>query len=249
LNRAATDMPSRQKGTPIDVRGSYLRLLKLALTGAISPQPFTTKVGREGLVFPVPLAADDMDIRIEGRDRPLDGYTMVGLRRLDNLQTCVEDVLANGIPGDLVDAGTWRGGTAIMMRSVLKLHGGEDRMVYAADAFGGSAPAERVERNLRRLGVFDGRLELIDGPLEETLPRLSGRAWSVARMAVDSYERTTSALESLYPGISPGGYLVIDDYGASEQCRRAVHDYRDRHQLREEIQTVDWSGVYWQKPG
>jgi hypothetical protein len=64
-------------------------------------------------------------------------YTMVGLPRLDNIQRCIEDVLKNDIPGDLVETGVWRGGATIFMRAVLKAHAVRDRIVWVADSFEG----------------------------------------------------------------------------------------------------------------
>ena len=60
--------------------------------------------------------------RLEGRDWPAYAHTMIGLKRLDNLQFCVEDVLTKGVPGDLIETGVWRGGATIFMRAILKAH-------------------------------------------------------------------------------------------------------------------------------
>lgn len=67
------------------------------------------------------------------------------------------------------------------------------------------------------------------------------------RLDGDFYQSTMEALVALYPRLMPGGYVIIDNYGAIEQCRQAVHDYRDKHGIVEEIQTIDWTGVYWQR--
>jgi hypothetical protein len=56
-----------------------------------------------------------------------------------------------------------------------------------------------------------------------------------------------NGLECLYPNLSPGGYLIVDDYGALKKCRAAVHDYRKAHGIEEEIHQIDWTGVFWQK--
>ena len=64
-------------------------------------------------------------------------YTMVGLARLNNIQTCIEDVLRNDVEGDLIETGVWRGGATIFMRAVLKAHGVMDRIVWVADSFEG----------------------------------------------------------------------------------------------------------------
>ena len=66
---------------------------------------------------------------------------MVNMSRLENLQRCVEDVLADEVPGDLIETGVMRGGAVILMRAVLKAHVVEDRVVWAADSFMGVAGA------------------------------------------------------------------------------------------------------------
>ena len=73
---------------------------------------------------------------------------MVGLARLDNVQHCVEDVLRNRVPGDLIEAGVWRGGVTILMRAILKAHGVSDRNVWVADSFRGlPRPDTRMRRH------------------------------------------------------------------------------------------------------
>ena len=64
-------------------------------------------------------------------------YTMIGLARLNNIQACVEDVIQNGVEGDLIETGVWRGGATIFMRAVLKAHRVTDRTVWVADSFEG----------------------------------------------------------------------------------------------------------------
>ena len=61
------------------------------------------------------------------------------------------------------------------------------------------------------------------------------------------YFSTMDALESLYPKLSHGGYAVIDDYGALPVCSKAVDDFRNRYQIRDPIETIDWTGVFWRK--
>jgi hypothetical protein len=61
------------------------------------------------------------------------------------------------------------------------------------------------------------------------------------------YESTMIALECLYSRLSPGGFIIIDDYGAIEECREAVHDFRASREIEDEIHPIDWTGVWWQK--
>ena len=62
-----------------------------------------------------------------GLDWPADALTMIGMKRLTSLQHCVETALADDIPGDLVECGVWRGGSAILMRAVLAAYGDNTR--------------------------------------------------------------------------------------------------------------------------
>jgi hypothetical protein len=69
--------------------------------------------------------------------------TMIGMRRLDNIQALVARILAEGVPGDLLEAGVARGGAVLFMRAVLRAHGCADRVVWAADSFQGFPDSAR----------------------------------------------------------------------------------------------------------
>ncbi len=115
----------------------------------------------------------------------MQGLTMVGLNRLDDLQACVEAVVRDGVAGDLIEAGAWRGGASILMRATLDSLGARDRTVYVADSFQGfpaaddqghlnatdflAVPLEEVEANFARLGLEAG-VRFVPGFFAETLP-------------------------------------------------------------------------------
>lgn len=198
------------------------------------------------------------------------GETMIGMARLDNVQQCVEDALANGVEGDLIEAGVWRGGTTIFMRGILKAHDVHDRRVVVADSFAGlpapdaekypadegvdlsgiaslAVPVKNVRAHFHRYSLLDDQVEFVEGWFRDTLPALSDRKWAVIRLDGDLYESTMDGLERLYPNLSVGGYLIMDDYGGYKSCREAVHDYRNKHGIEEPIQQVDWTGAYWRR--
>jgi O-methyltransferase len=207
--------------------------------------------------------------RMQGNDWPVFAQTMVGRARIDNLQRCIEDVIADDVPGDLVETGVWRGGSAIFMRGVLKARRVTDRTVWACDSFEGLPPPtpgvdadsgaiwhrwkplsvslEDVQANFARYGLLDDNVKFVKGWFKDTLPGLRDQRWAVIRLDGDMYESTTDALTHLYPSLNPGGYLIVDDYWGVDACRRAVHDYRDEHDVREPIKRIDWSGVYWRR--
>jgi hypothetical protein len=88
---------------------------------------------------------------------------------------------------------------------------------------------------------------LVEGFFDQTLPGLHERRWSLVRLDGDTYEATWVGLESLYPNLSVGGYLIVDDYGLIRECRAAVEDYRREHGITEPIEKIDWNGVRWRR--
>jgi O-methyltransferase len=210
--------------------------------------------------------------RHEGGPWPLVGETMIGARRLDHLHACVERVLADGIDGDLIETGVWRGGAAILMRAVLAVHGVSDRTVWIADSFAGvpapdpdrhpadagyrlhrfdelAVSLDRVRANFARYGLMDAQVRFVSGRFRDTLPSLRGHTWALIRLDGDLAEATSDSLKNLYPSLSPGGYVIVDDYGALRACRRAVDDFRSRHGVHEPIEAIDASAVAWRRVG
>jgi O-methyltransferase len=212
----------------------------------------------------------DMEKRRNGRDWPPDAETMIGLRRLDNLQACITDVLEQGVPGDLIETGAWRGGATIFMRAVLKAYDDRVRKVWVADSFRGLPrpnPAaypedegdrhwqheklavclDSVKANFERYALLDDRVRFLVGWFSDTLPTAPIEQLAVLRLDADMYESTMDALRTLYPKLSVGGYIIVDDYGAVAGCRAAVEDYRREHGISEKIEPIDWSGVFWKR--
>ena len=86
------------------------------------------------------VAQSNRQKRREGTDWPALAVTMIGTARLDNLQMCVETTIHDGVPGDYIETGVWRGGACILMRGILAAHGIRDRRVFVADSFRGLPP-------------------------------------------------------------------------------------------------------------
>jgi O-methyltransferase len=211
----------------------------------------------------------DREVREWGRDWPDAAETMIGFARIEQLQAAVEDVIARGIPGDLIETGVWRGGACIFMRGVLAAHGVTDRTVWVADSFAGLPEAsseypadtaglpfwempglvvsqEEVRRNFEKYGLLDDQVRFLKGWFKDTLPAAPIEQLAVLRLDGDMYESTIQALEALYPKVSAGGYVIVDDYGAVEGCRLAVDDYRGEHGIAAPLVSIDGAGVYWQ---
>lgn len=249
-----------------ELRRAYLDVLKLCLCDLGGKSTISVWKDKRGAVMSRELRGEELQIRALGVDWPLQGLTMVGLPRLDDLQACVESVVRDGIDGDLIEAGTWRGGASILMRATLDVLGAKDRRVWVADSFDGfpipdddrsggrglapvgflAVPLEEVRDNFARFGCEEG-VEFVRGFFEDTMAGLSGQRWSLVRLDGDTYEATWTTLQSLYPGLSVGGYLVVDDYGALEECQRAVNDFRSHHGITEPLEQVDWTCARWRR--
>jgi hypothetical protein len=205
-------------------------------------------------------------------------HTMVPLVRLNNVQECVADVLARGIPGDLIETGVWRGGLTIFMRGILKAYGVIDRRVWVADSFQGlpepdaakhpvearahhsktmvqeykhlAVSAEDVRANFARYGLLDEQVCFLEGWFKDTLPKAPVDRLAVMRLDGDYYESTMDALASLYPKLSPGGYVIIDDYGEDlwTNCRQAVDDFRRERAVTAPLVQVDSKCFFWRRP-
>ena len=109
-----------------------------------------------------------------------------------------------------------------------------------------AAPLDEVQESFERLGVAEG-VRFVPGFFEATLPPLAGGRWAIVRLDADTYEPTKVALQSLYPGLAVGGYLVLDDYGSFPECRRAVDEFREQHGITEPIERIDPTGVRWRR--
>lgn len=270
---------------PDNSRSLYLDLIKRCLTNSIYGDPDWKVLGQQsgwGSRISAFLAARNIQIiraipfdaeaRAEGLDWPQQAHTMIGQKRLDNLQFCVEQALAQNIPGDFLEAGVWRGGAAILMRAVLKAHGVTDRCVWVADSFAGLPPPReeaypqdrsdqhhtrpelavslaQVQSNFNRYGLLDAQVCFLPGWFRDTLPQAPVEKLAVVRLDGDMYESTMDGLTHLYPKLSPGGFLIVDDYGSLAPCRQAVDDYRAANTIIEEITPIDQTGVYWQRKG
>jgi O-methyltransferase len=263
----------------------YLHLMKQCLTRMLwreKYRPMTSVNGWRRVVFEplqsllrqvqlevVKIEPDRMGERQEGRDWPLEAETMVGLKRLENLQDCVTSVIRNGVPGDLIETGVWRGGSSIFMRGVLKAYGDCSRKVWLADSFRGlpqpdparypvdqgdtlwtykelAISLEEVKANFSRYGLLDDQVAFLPGWFRDTLPGAPINQLAVLRLDGDLYESTMDALTALYHKVSPGGFVIVDDFGLPT-CRAAIEDFRQARGITDPIHQIDWTGVFWQR--
>eukprot|EP00908_Phaeocystis_cordata_P020248 Transcript_31911.p1 GENE.Transcript_31911~~Transcript_31911.p1 ORF type:complete len:490 (-),score=40.07 Transcript_31911:1026-2495(-) len=184
----------------------------------------------------------------------LDGpYAQKRLGGLVHLELLLENVFEHDIEGDIIEAGCFTGGTAVFLRAVLEQDKSDPpRRLLVADSFEGipmprtarglhvdgpdvahgsanwperyAAGQSRVRSTFRRYGFWDGRVVLVPGFFNVSLPALDAPL-ALIHIDADAYESVLDALQALYPRLSPGGHVVIDDFHLPG-VRTAVHDYR-----------------------
>jgi hypothetical protein len=244
----------------------YLDLLKRCLTNTLfNPEP---NIDDDEFRLATAVAKHYIDSS---------AISMLPLARLDNIQTCMEDILRDGVQGDLIETGVWRGGAVIFMRAVLKAHGITSRRIWVADSFEGlpkpdperypleakaqsgpvmqklyrnfAAGLDEVKQNFAAFGLLDGQVEFLKGWFKDTLPTAPIDKLALIRLDGDFYESTIDCLRYLYDHLSLGGYVIVDDYGVDTwtYCRKAVDEFRLERGIEDPIIWVDSQCSYWRR--
>ncbi len=194
-------------------------------------------------------------------------YTMSSNARLRALDRAVEQVVQRRVPGDVVECGTARGGSAALMGLALR-RAGDPRRMWVFDTFEGLPQANSNDPDYEHARHYTGacrgelgevkslfnRLDLLErttfvqGLFQDTLPATSIGAISVLHLDGDWYDSVMVCLETLYDRVSPGGIIQIDDYGYWAGARKAVEDFFRQRGIAPPLRYVDYSGRQFSKP-
>jgi hypothetical protein len=228
----------------------------------------TRQQGSIGFMWEVP-QPDGTTRKVNLRNISETYHTMIGHQRLDNIHDLLDIIVRDRIPGDLIETGVWRGGATIFMRGYLASRGITDRRVWVADSFAGlpvpstqqdqgldfsaavypilAISRQAVEDLFRRYDLLDDQVAFLEGWFKDTLPAAPMEKLALLRLDGDLYESTRDALTHLYHKLSPGGFVIVDDYFDFKACRQAVDEFRDNVGDQAPLQRIDWTGVYWRK--
>jgi len=200
---------------------------------------------------------------------PLRAHTMFRKKRLHNIRECFEVVIGDNIPGDLIETGVWRGGACIYMKALVdayERYSSKKRKVFVADSFEGlPAPdskywadtgaqkipmlevsMEEVQNNFRRYNLLDENVIFVKGWFEHSLKTVDINELAILRLDGDMYSSTIQVLDQLYSKVSPGGFIIVDDFSLPN-CRQAIEDFRAANGILSTMHIVDWTGLYWRK--
>jgi O-methyltransferase len=193
-------------------------------------------------------------------------YTMVGLKRLKLLNRLVHRIDEIRIAGDVVECGTCNGGSGAILAQVA-CRSPMARHTWLMDSFEGlpfpgehdgaqateyvqlcRGSEEQVRLILKRTGVGEDAVTLVKGWFEQTVPMLPAHKIALLHIDADWYESVRVVLEHLYERVVPDGFVVIDDYGYWQGCRRAVDEFLSCREIDVSLIDIDRIGAYFQKP-
>lgn len=199
--------------------------------------------------------------KLDPVSRPL---SLLSKNQLDLIEKIAVALEQRRVPGDFIEAGIWRGGAIALMRALIDAYEMTDRKVFAADSFAGIprnvkgrndpvdlwtdrwvAPLDEVKQNIARLGLLDDKIQFVVGFFADSLKALSNERFALIRLDSDSYDSVETSLEQLYPLLSKGGVVILDDWHL-DGCKAAVADYRQRYAIDDKIYVFE-GNAYWTK--
>jgi O-methyltransferase len=202
-------------------------------------------------------------------------HTMTSVRRAKQLWHCCLETIEKKIPGDFVECGVWKGGSSGLMalaaeQTNKKIHlydsfeglpepsekDGTDAADYSAGANTGHMKTigkcvgtlTEVKKLMEeKLHIEPSRLVYHVGWFKDTLSKWPPNSIALLRLDGDWYESTRLCLEFLYPAISAGGFIIIDDYFCWRGCALAVDEFREKYKIVEPVVRIDHDSAFWRK--
>jgi O-methyltransferase len=166
-------------------------------------------------------------------------YTLVSPDRAHVLLSCARQ--ATAIEGDFIECGVYQGGTAMLIQHALGSDkGGGAKRLLLFDTFAGmpqnAAPGDSFQSGeLAETSFADvmsrlaeaGNADVFKGFIPDTFAGLQDRRFAFAHVDVDIYQSIRDCCEFIYPRLSPGGWMVFDDYGFPSCAggKRAIDEF------------------------
>lgn len=205
-------------------------------------------------------------------------YTMVSYPRLSRLFDLALNLNNKNNSGDFVECGVCNGGSAGVISFLAQSqkrnvwlfdsfeglpepttedgelaasyvnHKPEGRLIPVGQCVGSELKVK--ELLFEKLKLDPGRINIVRGWFQNTIPQFKNKIGSIALLHLDGdwYESTKVCLENLYPKVVGGGYIVLDDYGCWEGCKKAADEYMKKNNIKSELIRIDATGFYFKKP-
>lgn len=202
-------------------------------------------------------------------------HTMVTNRNLLTLYNLVHRARALRLAGDIVECGTWNGGSAAVMavanHEAAQATNAPTRPMWLFDSYEGvprpgendgarerdaywegwnKASIANVRRIFTKLGLPLDDVHIVKGWFDATLPTAPIEHIALLHCDADWYASVKVVFEALYDKVVPGGFVVINDYGTWPGCKKAVDEFLASRGLSPDCltQVEVWGGAYFQKP-
>lgn len=212
----------------------------------------------------------DLDGDVIETVRAVMPYTMTSVERINALCQATKYIVNAGIPGDIVECGVWKGGSMMAAARTLIQMNDQSRNLYLFDTYEGMTPSEdrdvsindvpasrmaesvgekwcfgsldEVKQVIYSTGYDRSRIHFIKGMVEETIPVQAPTSIALLRLDTDWYQSTKHEMNHLFPRLSDGGVVIIDDYGYWKGCREAVDEYFSEKKISILLNRIDITG-------
>lgn len=204
-------------------------------------------------------------------------HTMTDETRIMGLIREAARVVYEAVPGAIIECGVWRGGSMMAVAKVLMHLKAVDRALYLCDTFVGMTEPEEIDVDCYGRAAMDPaarsydpagcsvhasevwgamvstgypveRIYLVEGDVLETLPSQAPDQIALLHLDTDWYKSTRHELEALYPRVSPGGCIMIDDYGHWQGARKATDEYVAQYVPGVKLEPCGYTAVILRKP-
>lgn len=196
-------------------------------------------------------------------------YSGLSYSRLAKIYELAVQIETENIAGACVECGVWNGGSAAIVAELTKQNA--ERELWLFDSWEGLPEPtqydlspkgelgekgtsfgyqEKVEELIfQKMGLARAKIHLMKGWFQETIPPRIAEIGPIALVHLDCdwYESVRFCLNQLYDRVVPGGFVVIDDYGYWQGCKKAVDEFFEARKLQMPLHRVDDIGVYFRK--
>lgn len=216
----------------------------------------------------------DMDESFLSLYRMCRSYTVTSMERMFALYEATRYVVNCGIVGDIVECGVWRGGSSMLCAATMLTMASMHRKIYMYDTYEGmTEPTDKdvnykgekavkddfnrwcaislgdVQEAMWLTGYPADNIRFVKGKVEDTIPGIMPEKIALLRLDTDFYESTYHEMVHLFPRLSPGGVLLIDDYGHFKGAREAVDKYIQDNGIKILLNRIDYTGRIGIKAG
>ncbi len=195
-------------------------------------------------------------------------YTLTSMERCFSLYKAIQYIVKGNIPGDIVECGVWRGGSAMLAALTLIENKQTYRKIYLYDTYEGmpeptdkdidihgvpyrslwkkekdllTVSLDEVKENMHATGYPIENIIFVKGMVEDTIPRTIPNQVALLRLDTDLYESTYHELVHLYPKVIPQGVIIIDDYGHFQGAQEATEKYFGEESMKILFHRIDYS--------